>query len=122
MDSELEKIDIIRSRFNVGYEDARKALTAAQGDVVGALAEIEKDPPKEDCTDLLTLGAELVDEVQRIAAAGPIRRVKIKYGSKLLAEKPVALTAALALAVGVAAVLISRLVIEVDRGEEEADR
>jgi len=122
MDSELEKIDIIRSRFRLSYEDARKALNAASGDVVTALVAIEKDPPPADRADLVALGAEMADEVQRLVAGGPIKKLRLKYGNRLLTETPVALTAAAALAVGLAAVLISKLVIEVDKGEEEAAR
>lgn len=120
MESELEKIDIIRSRFKVGYEDARTALNNASGDVVGALADIEK--AQSGRIDLLTLGAELADEVQKLAGGGPIRKLRFRYGNKLITEKPVTLTVAATLAVGLAAILISRLIIEVDKGEEEAAR
>lgn len=116
MDSELEKIDIIRSRFNIGYEDARTALHNADGDLVGALASLEK----EDRADLMALGIEVADEVQKLIAGGPIRRLRIKYGGKLVAEKTVAFGAVAALAVGVAAILVSKLMIEVERGEGEA--
>jgi len=115
MDSQLEKIDLIRSRFNVSYEDAANALKNSQGDVVEALASIEK----QHRADLLSLGVEMADEVQKLLAGGPIRKLRIKYGGKLIAEKAVALTAAATIAIGVAAILISRLNVEVDRGEGE---
>lgn len=121
MDSELEKIDAIRSRFKISYEGARKALSAASGDVVEALATIEKNPPRSHRLDLLALGAEMADEVQRLVGGG-IRRLRVKYGNKVLTETPVALTAAAALAVGLAAVIITKLVIEVDKSEEEAGK
>jgi len=116
--SELEKIDILRSRFKVGYEDGRKALAAASGDVVAALAAIEKNGAGRK--DLMALGAEIADEVRTLVAGGPFRKLRVKYGDRLIHECPVALTAAAALAVGVAAVLITKLVIEVDKGEEGA--
>jgi len=119
MDSgELEKIDILRSRFKVGYEDARKALAAASGDVVVALAAIEKNSAGRK--DLMALGAEVADEVKKLVAGGPFRKLRVKYGDRLIHETPVALTAAVALAVGIAAVVITKLVVEVDKGEEEA--
>ena len=126
MDSgELEKIDILRSRFKVGYEDARKALAAASGDVVVALAAIEKNSagPREigaGRKDLMALGAEVADEVKKLVAGGPFRKLRVKYGDRLIHETPVALTAAVALAVGLAAVVITKLVVEVDKGEEGA--
>jgi len=119
MDSgELEKIDILRSRFKVSYEDARKALAASSGDVVAALAAVEKDSIGQ--RDLLALGAEVADEVRRLISGGPFRKLRLKYGDRIIHETPVALTAAAALAVGLAAVVITKLVVEVDRGEEGA--
>ncbi|HEY3298540.1 MAG TPA: hypothetical protein VGK34_07785 [Armatimonadota bacterium] len=116
MDSELEKIDIIRSRFKVTYDEARNALSTAQGDVVSALASVERS----ESTDLVALGVEMAGEVQRLVSGGSINKVRVKYGDMLVAEKPVALKAFAAIALGVAAILLSRLVIEVDRDGGEA--
>jgi hypothetical protein len=119
MESELEKIDLIRSRFRIGYDDARQRLEAASGDVIAVLAALEKEQPDGSKPDLLALGADVADEVQRLIGGGPIRKLRVRYGGKPIKEIPVALTAAAALAVGLAAVLISKLVIEVEKGEEE---
>lgn len=40
--TELEKIDILRQRMGIGYEEARTALNLAQGDVLKALDDLEK--------------------------------------------------------------------------------
>jgi len=117
MDSELEKIDAIRSRFRVSYAEAREALKESSGDLIGALTLIEQ---KKKNVDLLTLCAEVAGEVQKLAGGDPIRKLKIKYGDKTVVETPVALTAIAAVAVGVAAALISKLIIEVEKGQEEA--
>lgn len=116
MDDELEKIDLLRSRFKVGYDDARSALNKADGDVVVALSVLERK--RGGRKDLLALGAEIADDFQKAVAGGPIRRLRIKYGNKLLHESPVAITAAAAAAIALAALLITRLVIEVDKDEE----
>lgn len=42
VETELEKIDILRERMGLTYEDARKALHEAGGDVIRALADVEK--------------------------------------------------------------------------------
>ena len=39
----LEKIDLIRNRMNVSYEEAKAALEATNWDVVEALIKIEQD-------------------------------------------------------------------------------
>lgn len=116
MDSELEKVDIVRSRFRVSYEEARNALSDARGDVISALATLEKT----EHTDFLELGLDMAVEARRWLSGGRLKRLRVKYGDKLIASKPLALTAFAALAVGVGAVLISRLTIEVDQDEGEA--
>ncbi len=120
MESDIEKIDIIRSRFKVGYDEAARQLSVSGGDVVQALVALEKRNGTR--LDMVALGMEIVDEAQRLAAGSPAKRLRIKYGDRTVTETPVALTAAAALAVGVAAVLISKLVIELVKDEEEADR
>ena len=117
MNDQLDKIDIIRSRFKVTYEDAGNALAAADGDLITALAIVERCNQSDG--DLIALGVEVVDEVHKLVGRGPIKRLRIKFGNRILTEKSVALTAAATLAVALTAVLITRLVIEVDRGEEE---
>ncbi len=119
MESELEKIDIIRSRFRVGYDEAVQALCATDGDVVKALVCFERKNGTRP--DLLALGMEMIDEAQRVAAGSPVKRLKIRYGDRTVTDTPVTLTAAAALAIGVAAVLISKLVIELVKDEEEAN-
>lgn len=47
----LEQIDILRQRANVGYQEAKDALEKSNGDIVEALAYLEKeDKLKSDCT------------------------------------------------------------------------
>lgn len=40
--SELEKMDVLRERMGIGYEEAREALNFAQGDLMKALDNLEK--------------------------------------------------------------------------------
>ena len=46
--TELEKIDILRERMGLSYEEARSALEEAHGDVILALANQEKEKIVED--------------------------------------------------------------------------
>lgn len=39
--TELEKMDVLRERMGIGYEEARTALNLAQGDVIKALDDLE---------------------------------------------------------------------------------
>ena len=46
----LEQIDILRERANVSYQEAKEALEKCSGDIVEALAYLEKtDKLKSDC-------------------------------------------------------------------------
>lgn len=108
--TELEKIDAIRDRMNVSYEQAREALQQADGDVIQALVDLEKSKG-----DLLSVGIELLDGVQRLIENGKVTKLRVKFGDQILAQYPVAFTAAAAVAVGVAALIISKMSIEVDQ-------
>jgi hypothetical protein len=65
--------------------------------------------------DLMTVGTEIIDDVQRLLDAGIIRKVRVKLGNRTLREIPVSPTTLGAVAIGLLAVLITRLAIEVDR-------
>jgi hypothetical protein len=116
VDNELEKLDAIRSRMEVSYEDARTALEAAGGDVVQALVNLEKQPG-----DLLGAGIELLDDVQKLVESKGASKVKVKFSGKTVAEYPIALTAAAAFIVGIAAVLITKASIEIEQQEEAVE-
>lgn len=98
--------------MNVSYEEARTALEAAEGDVVQALVNLEKGKG-----DLLSVGIELMDDIQKLMEARAVNKLRIKFGGKPVADYPVALTAAAAVAVGIAALLISKLSVEVEQEE-----
>ena len=42
----LEKVDMVKDRTNVTYEEAKEALEFCNGDVLEALIYIEKNQPK----------------------------------------------------------------------------
>ncbi len=64
--------------------------------------------------DALDLAIELLEDVQKVVTSGRPKTVKIRFGDKVVAEMPVALTAAMAFAAGLAAVLLTKLAIEVE--------
>jgi len=109
---DLGKVDEVRERMGVSYEEASSALNEAGGDVVGALTRLEQT---RGPSDLLTMGADLLDEVERLLRAGAIRKIRVRLGNRTLKEIPVSLTAAGAVLIGVLAVLVTRFVIELER-------
>ena|SRR5438874_743147 len=109
---DLGKVDQVRERMGVSYEEASSALNEAGGDVVAALSRLEQT---RGPNDLLTVGADLLDEVERLLRAGAIRKIRVRLGNRTLKEIPVSLTAVGAVLIGVLAVLVTRFVIELER-------
>jgi len=63
--TELEKLDVLRERMGIGYEEARIALNLAQGDVVKALDDLEKARDGErQGFDFADQGHEIWDSVK----------------------------------------------------------
>ncbi|WP_049804084.1 DUF4342 domain-containing protein [Desulfosporosinus acidiphilus] len=63
--SELEKMDILRERMGIGYEEARAALNSAQGDVVKALDFLEKERDgRKPCEEFPDRGQEIWENVK----------------------------------------------------------
>ncbi len=109
---DLGKVDQVRERMGVSFEEARSALDASGGDVVAAITHLEQT---KGPADLLTVGADLLDEVERLLRAGAIKKIRVRLGNRTLKEIPVSLTAVGAVLIGVLAVLVSRFVIELER-------
>jgi hypothetical protein len=85
----LEKVDLVRQRMNVSYEEAKMALEAADWDVTEALVILErkKKPSLEE--EFIVRGNELVEKIKEIIRQGNINRIKIKQDEKVLVEIPV---------------------------------
>jgi len=109
---DLGKVDQVRERMGVSYEEACAALDATAGDVVAAITRLEQT---KGPADLLTVGADLLDEVERLLRAGAIKKIRVRLGNRTLKEIPVSLTAVGAVLIGVLAVLVTRFVIELER-------
>jgi hypothetical protein len=114
--TELEKLDAIRSRVRVSYEEAKEALDRAGGDVVAAVIDLEGRGQ-----DLIDVGVELLDDIQRLLDNAAPRKIRLKFGNRLIKEYPVALGVAAAFAVGVLAIVISKATIEIGREEEDTE-
>ncbi|HOV79719.1 MAG TPA: DUF4342 domain-containing protein [Bacillota bacterium] len=92
MTSELEKIDIIRKRFGVGYKEAKEALDAAGGDLVRALIDLE-ERDRNFGERMQARGQELVGQVKEFFNKSRDCRIKVKRGEETVAEIPAALGA-----------------------------
>jgi len=125
--TELEKIDAIRARMNISYEEAQRALAQAGGDVIQALVLLEKKPgaccaDKDSWTEKVQVqGNELVEKVKEVIREGNVRKVVVKHEDKVVFEIPLTIGAIGAIiapqlaAIGAVAALLTRCTIEIER-------
>jgi hypothetical protein len=118
----LEKIDVIRDRMNVNYEEAKKALESRNWDVVEALVLLEQEERNRK-EEILVRGNELVEKIKEMARKGNVTRIRVKQDDKVLVEIPVtagvvgALLAPQLAIIGAVAALISKCTLEIERME-----
>ncbi|MEN6356998.1 MAG: hypothetical protein ABFD83_07940 [Armatimonadota bacterium] len=67
---------------------------------------------------VLNVAVDLLEDIQKVVAGGRPKAVRIRFGDKTIAELPIALTAAAALTAGLAAVMLTKLAIDVVNDEE----
>jgi urease accessory protein UreF len=116
----LEKIDIVRERMNIGYEAAKAALEAVNWDVVEALVKVEQEA-RNSKEEIFVRGNELVEKVKDLIRKGNVSRIRVKQDEKVLVEIPVtagvvgALIAPQLAIIGAVAALVSRCTVEIER-------
>ncbi len=87
MNSDLEKIDILRARLGVGYKEAREALEEAGGDVVQALVDLE-EKGRNIGERFQARGQEMVGQFKGLLHKGQNYRIKLKKGDETVFEVP----------------------------------
>ncbi|HEY8343950.1 MAG TPA: DUF4342 domain-containing protein [Bacillota bacterium] len=83
-DELLKKIDEIRARFDVTYEEAREALARADGDLVQAMILLEESAREEP-------GEELIRKIKYFWEQGTKNRLKVSKEEEVLLEIPAAI-------------------------------
>ena len=126
MDDELRKIDLIRERTHLGYEQARQLLQEAGGDVVSALILWERR------RGTARLGSEAEEAVSRVRALweqGNRTMLRIHKGDQTYLQVPVtvglagALMAPYLAAAGAAACLLTGCRVSLEqRGGRSSER
>lgn len=83
----LEKMDLLRTRFNVSYARAREVLETNAWDVVAATVQLEQENRNRGFTEELKVtGADLVETLKRLLHEGNINRIIVRdpKGTELL--------------------------------------
>lgn len=81
--SDLDTIDILRERLGVGYEEARRLLDQAEGDLIRALAEWENEG-RQARTSWKEQGGELWWNVQEKLSQWSRTKITLKHRDQLL--------------------------------------
>lgn len=77
----LEKMDLLRTRFDVSYARAREVLEANGWDVVAATIELEQQQQGQYrgfTEELKVTGADLVETLKRLLHEGNINRIVVR--------------------------------------------
>jgi hypothetical protein len=83
-------------------------------DTPGETSRTAENAVATSTSNALDLVIDLLEDVQKMISGGKPKRIKIKFGDRIIAEMPVALTAAAAFAAGLAAILLTKLAVEVE--------
>lgn len=120
----LNKVDLVRKRMNVNYEEAKMALESANWDVVEAIVKVEKDQQNRK-EEIFVRGNELVEKVKDLLKKGNVTRIKVKQDDKVLVEVPVtagvvgAVLAPQLAVIGAVAALVSKCTVEIEKVNPE---
>lgn len=134
MNSELEKIDILRSRMDISFKEAKEALDAAGGDVVQALINLE-GKKRHSGEYFQDRSQEMLGQLKGFLHKGREYRIKVKKGDETVLTVPASLGAlgllgvlasseiALIGALGTAAAMTKKYTLEFERkpGSAEAE-
>lgn len=113
---DLEKIDLLRRRADLSYEEARRLLIEHNHDVVEALIALEK---QDRLRRRAQATGEIVAGLERLWRASKQTKFRLKQNEKTILELPVAaglvgaLLAPRVAILGAVAALFSRCMMEV---------
>lgn len=92
-------------------------VTAMENRLVGSIEDESRQAAGNaagSASDAIDVAIDVLEDIQRVVSSGRPKMLRVRLGDKVIAEFPVALTAAAAVAAGLAAVLLTKLAIEVD--------
>lgn len=76
----LEKMDLLRARFNVTYAQAYEVLESCGWDTVAAVRKLEAERP-DYFEELKVKGADLVEKVKELIHEGNVNRIIVREES-----------------------------------------
>jgi hypothetical protein len=106
---DMALVDEIRRRLDASYEEALTALEETDGDLLHALAAIERRRrQRQEAME----GGELIGRAVGLAREGKLAGLKIKLGDRVVRQLPLPRSAAGAMLGAVLAGLLSQLTVD----------
>ncbi|HHW14316.1 MAG TPA: DUF4342 domain-containing protein [Firmicutes bacterium] len=120
--TELEKIDILRERGRLSYQEARSLLNETGGDLIEALVRLEQRGTFTR-EKIYAKGNEIVEKVKDLIRQGNVTKIRVKTKDDVILDIPVTAGAAVAVfapylaLLGAVAALATQCSIEIERAE-----
>jgi hypothetical protein len=113
---DMALVDEVRKRLDATYEEALAGLKEGEGDLLRALAAIERRRAERDAT---AESGELVGRTIGLAREGKLKGMRVKLGDRTVREMPLPKGPAGAVLGAVLSTLLSQLSVELVKKEPD---
>lgn len=134
METELEKLDLLRQRFNLSYKEAKEALDLAGGDLIQALIQLEDNYKTQGWSEKFEGKSKaMAGQLKAVWNKSKKTKIRLKKGDKTIVEIPapvgalgiLGVLASTELAIigflGAATAMAKKYSLEVDKKQEHTD-
>ncbi len=113
---DMSLVDEVRKRLDASYEEALAGLEEGKGDLLLALAAIERRRREEQAA---AEGGELVGQAIGLAREGKLKGMRVRLGDRVLRDLPLPKGVAGAVVGALLSSLLAKLAIDLVRREPE---
>jgi len=85
----LEKVDLVRERTGVSYQEAKEALEKTDGDVVDAIVMLEQTDSKKFNDNFQSYGNDVILKLKELIKKGNVTRILLQKDDKTILDIPV---------------------------------
>lgn len=114
---DMALVDEVRKRLDASYDEILYGLEAGGGDLLRALAAIERRRRERGGTEQ---SGELIGRAIGLAKDGRLKGLRVKLGDRTVREMPLPKGAAGAVLGAVLAMLVTELIVELVKADSEA--
>jgi hypothetical protein len=114
---DMALVDEVRKRLDASYDEALYGLEQGQGDLLRALAAIERQRQQERSAEE---SGEIIGKAIGLAKEGRLKGMRVKLGDRTVREVPLPKGPGGAVLGAVLSMLTKQVVVELVKGEPEA--